>query len=421
MPRWVIWFGVLAACRGTPPGQAQGGGSELERIVDSLRPAVERATGLGFTGPTRSALRTREEVHAYLLERLREDFPPEREEGVRAAYRLLGLIPDTLDLRSLLLDLYTEQVAGFYDPKTRTLYGIAGANPAQLRLVLAHELVHALQHQYLPVDSLMEQKGNADRQSAAQAVLEGHATIASIRVLTPGQDVMARPEFWELFREQIRQQQSSMEVFAQAPLAIRFEVLFPYLYGAGFMRWWDSTRGGQGLPKLNDLPVSTEHVLHPTRYARGDQPIPLRFRDSTPDVLYEDTMGELTVQVVSAVQRGLAEVPAERSAGWGGDRFRVYRSSAGPALVWYTVWDDSASAGRFEREIGMPLMALQRPGYRTEVERVRSAGSSPAVRLVIGPTGWEGWGPGHPIPWPIHPEAAGPTARPSVDGRVPGR
>ena len=63
---------------------------EITRLVDSLRPAVEQATRLSFRGPTRSALKSREEVRDYLLSRLQEDFPPEREEGIGAIYRLLG-------------------------------------------------------------------------------------------------------------------------------------------------------------------------------------------------------------------------------------------------------------------------------------------------------------------------------------------
>ena len=359
--------------------------------MDSLRPAVERATGLGFRGPTRSSLRDRAELREFLVGKLQEDFPAEREEGISAVYRLLGLIPDTLNLRALLLDLYTEQVAGFYDPATRTLYAMRGADPAQLRLVLAHELVHALQDQYLPLDSLLREKGNGDRQTAAQAVLEGHATIASIQVLTPGQDVLARPEFWQLFRDQIAQQQGSMEVFSKTPLALRFELIFPYLYGAEFMRWWGTARPGQPLPTLETLPASTEQILHPDRYAGGDRPVSVRFADSSSTVLYEDTMGELGVQTVAAVLRGEQEIRPEGAAGWGGDRFRAYRTPDGAALVWITVWDDTASAARFLAETGARLLRRAPAGYRAEVLRVRGPGGAAAVRVVLAPDRWARW------------------------------
>ena len=69
------------------------------------------------------------------------------------------------------------------------LFGVAGAEREQLRLVLAHEMVHALQGQYLPLDSILDATDNNDRLTAAQAILEGQATLASIEVLAPGQDV----------------------------------------------------------------------------------------------------------------------------------------------------------------------------------------------------------------------------------------
>ncbi|NOT08238.1 MAG: hypothetical protein HOP28_08530 [Gemmatimonadales bacterium] len=377
----------LAACRGEPPRDP--GDRELALLVDSLRPDVERAAGLPFRGPTTFELRSKEEVRDFLLEKLRQEFPPERQEGIEAVYTLLGLLPDTLDLKQLLLDLYTEQVAGFYDPERKTLYGVRGADPAQLRLVLAHELVHALQHQYLPLDSIMHLRSNSDRQTAVQAVLEGQATLASIRALTPGTDLLATPEFWQLFREQIKTAQSSMEVFSRAPLALKEGLIFPYLNGAEFMKWWDSARAGHPLPSLDEMPRSTEQILHTGRYDRRDLPVPVAFDDAEA-ALYEDTMGELELHLLRAVLQNGDQVHTEVPAGWGGDRFRAYRSPNGPALVWYLVWDDAESLGRFLTNTGRLLERLPRAGYRTDVSTMPNA-AAPTLRIVIAPTGWARW------------------------------
>ena len=385
-PALAFGIALVIGCRGTPPGSAQDAG--IARMVDSLRPAVERAAGLSFKGPTRSALKTREEVRKYLLDKLGKEYPPARQEGIEAVYRLLGLIPDTLDLKALLLDLLTEQVAGFYDPESRTFYGVQGVDPTQLRLVLAHELVHALQDQYLPLDELMKRRGDADEQMATQAVLEGEATIASILVFLPNQELIRQPGFWQLAREQVRSSSAAMKVFNSAPLALREELLFPYLGGAEFMRWWDSAHAGHPLPTRAELPRSTEQILHPDRYAAGDQPVPVRFSDSTSDVLFEDTLGELDIQLLATVLRGGGEVVTTTPIGWGGDRFRVYRTPAGPALVWYIVWDDATSAARFLGGPGARLSARERRGYRINAEAVAGA-RRPTVRVVIAPAGWD--------------------------------
>jgi hypothetical protein len=383
-----ILFAILAAiaCRGEPRPD---GGVDIARLVDSLTPAVEQAVGLAFKSTPRSEMVSRDDVRRYILDRLDAEFPASRREGVEAAYRLFGLLPDSLDLETLLLDLYTEQVAGYYDPRTSTLYGVIGGDAAQLRLVLAHELVHALQHQYLPLDTLMQSGDNGDRTAATQAVLEGHATLASITLLTGGGGLTDTPEFWENYREQVRLGQQQMPVFARAPLVLREALIFPYVGGAEFMRWWKDTRGTP-LPDRDQLPRSTEQVLHPARYP-ADAPVGVGFADSTMAAQFEDTLGELEAAIMLAAFRGAGQASYDLPLGWGGDRYRLYQTSTGPALVWYSVWDSPVQRDRFHGAIEPGFAAMPRAGYRAEVTRV-DIGGRPGLRVVNAPTDWAGWG-----------------------------
>jgi hypothetical protein len=387
--RWLLVLAALAgACRGEAPEAPQARGNDaLARLVDSLRVPVEQATGLRFTSPPRSAMRSKEQVRKYLIAKLDEELPPQRLQGLETAYRLFGLLPDTLQLRPLLLDLYTEQVAGFYDPDSAMLFGVEGADRTQLRLVLAHEMIHALQGQHLPLDSILDARENNDRLAAAQAILEGQATLASLEVLAPGQDVSENPQFWELYRDQVRRQQSSMPVFRRAPLVLRESLIFPYLQGAEFMHWWVTERR-DSLPYGPRMPVSTEQILHPTRYARGDLPVELSFAADS-GVVYEDVLGENEIRVILATLAGSDEVQTVVPIGWGGDRFRLYATPEGEALVWYAVWDDERSGDRFLRSAA-GLRARSRPGYRATLDQVE-VGGRPATRFVLAPAGWERW------------------------------
>ena len=379
---------LVLACRGQAPASSRP--DALSHLVDSLKAPVERATGLEFKTSPKSALRSRRQVRDYLIRKLDEELPPAKLKGLENAYRLFGLLPDTLILRSLLLDLYTEQVAGYYDPDSATLFGVEGADPGQLRLVLAHEMVHALQGQYLPLDSILHATSNNDRLTAAQAVLEGQATLVSINVLASGQNVSGNPEFWDMYREQVRDQQASMPVFAKAPLIVREALIFPYLEGAEFMHWWETSTWKDSVPYGPRMPVSTEQILFPDRYARGDAPVALAFPSDT-GVVYEDVLGEGEIRVLMAHLAGAREVKTRIPIGWGGDRYRVYSSPGGPALVWYVVWDDNRSADRFTWGYGGRLRATSRPGYRTELETLELDGK-PATRYVLAPEGWGGWG-----------------------------
>jgi hypothetical protein len=381
-------IGLAVACRGERPRPV--GPDTLSRLVDSLRGRVELATGLKFKSPPRSALRTREQVRQYLLRKLADELPPAKLEGLETAYRLLGLLPDTLDLRSLLLELYSEQVAGYYDPDSATLFGVEGADPAQLRVVVAHEMVHALQGERLPLDSILHDKSNNDRLAAAQSVLEGQATLSGLKALFPPKmDPTRDPDFWSEYAGQIRTGQASMPVFARAPLIVREALVFPYLAGAEFMHWWEESQFKDTVPYGPRMPSSTEQVLFPEHYARGDQPVELRFPPGS-GLLYEDVLGESEVSILAAQLSGATQPRKAASRGWGGDRYGVLRTPEGPALIWYVVWDDPRSAERFTTGFGEKLRRTERTGYRASFERLEMEGK-PATRYLLAPQAWQGW------------------------------
>lgn len=381
---------ALAACRGKPPA---GPSDALSRLVDSIAPAVEKASGLKFRTPPRSAIRTRDQVKAYIIHKLDEELPAEKARGLQSTYRLLGLLPDTLDLRTLLLDLYAEQIVGFYEPDSSMLFVVANSDEQILRLTISHELVHALQHQYLPLDSIMRQTGDNDRLTAAQSVLEGQAVLVQLQVMVPDQNLFAMPEFWETYREQFRGMQAKMPIFNKAPRILRESLIFPYLAGADFLRWWQGSELRDTIPYGPRMPVSTEQILHPYRYGRGDQPVTLRFQTEEPNVLYEDVMGEFDMRVLAADVSHAGpsvEISTPLALGWGGDRFRVYQTPAGPAMVWYVAFDDAASRFRFLNGTGQRLESRRKLGYRLELTSLE-LGEHPTTRIVIAPDKWPGW------------------------------
>jgi uncharacterized protein DUF6782 len=387
--RIVLILFTVCACRGAPESAQAISQQKLAMLVDSLMPSVAKAAGLPFKSTPKSAVRTREQIHAYLIAKMARELPDARLDGITATYRLLNMLPDSVNLRQLFLALYTEQIAGFYDPDSTTLFAVAGGNAAELRLVLSHELVHALQHEYVPLDSILRDATDGDRQAAAQAVMEGQATLVSMSAILPGMDIMGDDSFWETFRAQLRKQQFDTTVYARAPMVIREGLTFPYLGGADFLRWFDRTHPGK-VPYGTLLPQSTEQLLHPDRYAAGDLPIRVRFRTDTTGVLFEDTFGEFDIDLLRTQLMGATEVRTDPAIGWGGDRFRVYRSAGGPALVWVTVWDEPRWAQRFQQQVTDPLAAHPRPGYRTTAEPLQLGGKG-AVRLVVAPVGWAGW------------------------------
>jgi hypothetical protein len=94
----------------------------VRELVHRLETQAEQVTGLRFKRPVAVRLRTREQVRAYIVHKFDQDLPPRELAGAEAAYRLFGLIPDSMNLRQTILDLLTEQVAGYYDPDSTALF-----------------------------------------------------------------------------------------------------------------------------------------------------------------------------------------------------------------------------------------------------------------------------------------------------------
>lgn len=395
MPRHLLLFVALLA--GCVRDRVPDTDADVERLAADVIPRVEQSVGLAFKEPPAIAVRDRAAVERYLIGRLDEEFPPERMEHVETAYRLFGLIPDTLDLRALVLAVLAEQVVGYYDPDSTTLYVVKGADPAQIRLVLAHELVHALQGQYLPLDSLMTLRQDNDRQMAAQAVLEGQATLASLIAMFDEERLRELGTFWGDVRATIRNEQERMPVFAAAPLILREGLLFPYLAGADFLRWF-AENYPDTVPWGPRLPQSTEQILYPDHYHDGDAPVTLRFRPApyAGDLLYEDTWGQFETRIILRERTNSESLANAGALGWEGDRFAVFRHATGDALVWWSVWETPQAAEKFA---AMLERTWGSDGRRWAVRRETVAGL-PAVVLVDAPPTWPGWEtlPGVTIP-----------------------
>jgi hypothetical protein len=359
--------------------------AELRDVVEALLPAVERAARLEFRRPPVVQVRSRNQIRSYVVAKLDAEYPPGEMAGYQAALRIFGLIPDTLDLRSAVVNVLYEQIAGYYDPDSNAFYIAADLDPYIARVTASHELVHALQDQYLDLDSIMRLRGQNDRRVAAQSVLEGQATLTQIPVLMPEQkpDTLPPDWFWRQ-REVMAAQHAQMKEFSNAPVWLREALIFPYLAGADFVNWYGRNHSGRP-PFGEHLPRSTEQILHPERYAAGDEPTTLRFRSQTH---YQDGLGEFEIRLLFRVLTGIEERGAVLAAGWDGDQYGVFGERM-DALVWYTVWDDEASARRFAQ--GIERAWIRRtPDRRLEISPVL-LGDMHGVRLVDAPASWSGW------------------------------
>src|SRR6202011_1856736 len=136
-------------------------------------PMIEKAVGLKYKTPPKVETRSKEQVREFGTKQFTDRLPAHDTAGQEAAYKRLGMIPDTLKLQAFLTSLLEEQIVGYYDPHTKVLYVVDGAPKDMAALTITHELVHALQDQYISLDSVQKIRDDNDRLSAAQSVFEG--------------------------------------------------------------------------------------------------------------------------------------------------------------------------------------------------------------------------------------------------------
>lgn len=340
------------------------------RDVGALQKEVESIRGLTFRSPVAVKEVDPRRLREVVLSEMEREFPKEEWPKVEKALKAFGLIPPKMNLQAVLTGLLEEQVAGLYDPRTRTLYissaplegeellEEAGLKDLALSdLFLVHELDHALTDQHFDLRSLpLEDRENEDRASAARCLAEGDATWvmaeALSRRLSGGKSGKA-----EAFGDAAAAMALGRELLGQsAPAYLQENLLFGYLGGLGLVR---AALARGGTPALDALyrrpPASTEQVLHPEKALDGsDPPLPVEapggeaFTGAGWREVKAGTWGEFNVRLLLE-EWGVEKEAAERAAaGWGGDRWTVFEKGPSLAFAWRSLWDTEKDAAEFQ-------------------------------------------------------------------------
>lgn len=383
----------LAALLAMPLLSAPAGGQsaadrDLERRMARLLPRVEKISGLRAKEPIRVALRDRDELRRLMAARLEEELANGEVGASEQAYRRLGLLPDSIELEDLTIPLLGEQILGYYDHEADSLFVLADVAAEELEGVLVHEIVHALQDQHVPLDSIAARSFPNDRRMAARAAIEGHATLVMLLFLL--EELTGRPAAVEDLPDLARlplerfMPGRPLPVLAAAPRVVREGMVFPYARGAGFVL--EAWRDAGSAPAFADVvPRSTEQVMDPRgRFLDvSDPPTEVRFVDDAAEpsgrwrTTYENDLGQFELSILLMERHSLQSEGL--AGGWDGDRYRLLEDGEAHALVWYLVWDDARSAARFATAYRQILKT--RLGRSASVEEL-TVDDRPVVRVV---------------------------------------
>ncbi len=361
-----LLLGSLLEVSAAPQSSAQ----QLLGQADEVLQQMSELTGLPIKSTLNKQIISRAEVAKYLSETLHAEMTPQEIHIQEATLQAFGLVPPDFNLEEFLIRFYTEQAAGFYDPHRKTMYIADWVEPDMQRLVLAHELTHALQDQNFDLERFLKAaRPDDDASDARQAMVEGFATAAMIQQMIAPMKLEDMPSLEPLMAQVIHQQYEEFPAFTRAPFFFRFQSLFPYIEGMGFMQRGLEAGGWKKLNSLfNDPPSTTKEIFDPQAYFEK-QPLP---KVSLPhpeplasirglSFLTENAMGELGYY--SLLGQLISEDEAKSVAtGWLADRYLLYeKAAAGSAfgltrrdkqyiLVSRTRWASPESALAFFRD-----------------------------------------------------------------------
>jgi hypothetical protein len=322
---------------------------------------VSNLRGLTIMSPVTNGLKSRESIKAMVLKDLSESTTPQQMRDSTALLKFLGLVPADFELERETVALLTEQIAGFYDPKTKVFYLADWIPVGEQRTVMAHELTHALADQHFNLRRLEKwPDGDGDAELAARALVEGDATAMMIEFELAERglphDVSRFPvSLVDLMRESSGASDPEHPVFAGAPAILRESLQFPYVYGAGFVQaLLKSGRWTSVSAAYKTFPASTEQVMHPEKFLAGEKPSKIELPEVTALLgdgwrkVDEDVNGEFGYYLILKDRLPDREAAAA-AAGWGGDRYAFYLDAAREqaTLVHVSTWDTEADATEF--------------------------------------------------------------------------
>jgi hypothetical protein len=388
---------------------------ELFHEVDEILKFASKDSGFPIKHEVKRRLTNRDEVVAYLEKNMREDKSAQRVQRSELVLKKFGLLPHDFKLSSFLVGLLREQIAGYYDAKTRTMNLLDWVPVGQQRPVLAHELTHALQDQSFNLEKWMKDGGDIDKKKeitpadiagdeadeTKQAVVEGQAEAAMLdyALAGAGRSLVDSPEVVAALDHDMMDGTPDSVQFRNAPIFLKESLTFPYRYGVEFVVALLKT-GGKGKAfagAFADPPRITRQIMEPQTYLTGEHIEPMRvpnFKEVFKgyDRFDVGAIGEFDVYMLAEQYAGL-EMAHRLSPHWrGGYYYSVLpkgNATAPLGLLYVSRWSGPEKAAEFAAVYAKSL------GQR--YEQVQPAlgnnegpnGSPDALEKLEGKHAWE--------------------------------
>jgi hypothetical protein len=339
---------ILAPARArqaAPAPSAPSAGSsnpEFLAAADQVLKEMSEITGWRLKSPLKKSIRSREEIHAYIITQMDDEKDAKERYASTRSAEAFGLIPKGFNLDSFLVDLLTEQIAGLYDPKTHEFYIADWIAPDEQRMVMSHELTHALQDQYFHIEAWARAaKPNDDAELARESVLEGSAMAGMLEYTFRDKGLKLR-DLPDLDPAPLVGDLSDTPMLKKAPPFLKDSLMFPYFSGLRFSMYVLRTGGWGGFDGIfAKPPANTQQIMHANLYREGklSPPLKIDLPGSVPgpswNKLEENAMGEFGW--LEVLKQFLGEERAKKvAAGWDGDDYATFEQKDSKAVMLFT-------------------------------------------------------------------------------------
>jgi hypothetical protein len=348
---------------------------------------------------------------------MKEDKDAKRLERSSQVLKKFGLLPHNFDLSAFLVTMLREQVAGYYDVKTKTVNLLNWVDVEQQKPVLAHELTHALQDQSFSIEKWMKGTSEKDDKnvdptpadietdeetSARQAVVEGQAMVVLLDYsLAPtGKNMLESPQIVEALKQSMLVGTADSPAFSQAPIFLKEELTFPYRYGLDFTAALLQA-GGKELAyagAFKDPPKTTREIMEPRTYLTHERIQPVKLIDMEKDFKGYDAfdigaMGEFDVDVLVEQYAGRDEAGTIYPEWRGGYYFAgkpKKEKSAPIGLLYISRWSSPAKAAEFAAVYAASLAKRyqKRQGLGADGKVAQDAPPANSWRTLRGRHAW---------------------------------
>jgi len=413
------------------PRQAE----ELFHSVDEILDFDSKQTGLPIKKNVKRKLTSRDEVVSFLTKHM-DDQDTKRLRRSELVLKKFGLLPREFNLETFLVALLREEVAGYYDPKTKTVNLLDWVPMEEQEPVMAHELTHALQDQTIGLEKWMK-KGEKDLgeikkdptptdiendeiDNAREAVIEGQAQAMMFQyaIAPTGQSIVGSPALVGQMEEETLTGTSGTKVFNEAPIFLKESLTFPYSYGMDFiiqvMKQGGKEKAFAGV--LKNPPHTTRQIMEPDTYLSAEKIEPMFVPDFKQDFKdYEKfdvgAMGEFDVAVLIEQYAG-KPLSKRLYPAWRGGYYYAAKPKQDPrsdfvttttaplALLYVSHWSSADTAAEFAAiyaqslkqrykkvEEENPAPATIQPNSKADVLQGRHVWTTDEGRVVIDEEG----------------------------------